>query len=142
MTTGKLCYAIVTILVATIIGCNDIQEPNQSMASQAITQCELDCPGGPVFTCTTLPCSVTATSLTCNGTVTNCPACVPTTCAAHGAECGSLSNGCGGTLNCGSCPAGRVCSGNFCECPAGKDDCCGDGRCLSQTLCQHLGCSF
>ena len=140
MTTRKLGYALVMLLIATIMGCNDIQEPNQSTASQDVTQCELDGPGGQVFTCTTLPCSVTATSLTCNGAVTTCPACTPTTCAAQGAECGTASNGCGGTLSCGSCPTGRTCISNFCECPAGKDDCCGDGVCRSFTLCQHLGC--
>jgi hypothetical protein len=140
MTTGKLYYALLTALIGTIMGCGNIQDVNQSVASQAITQCELDCPGGQVFTCTTLPCTVTGTSLTCNGSVTSCPACTPTSCSAAGAECGTLSNGCGGTLSCGSCPTGLSCVGNFCDCPAGKTDCCGDGVCRSFTLCQHLGC--
>src|SRR5207247_793303 len=30
--------------------------------------------------------------------------CVPTTCAAQGVSCGTISNGCGGTLDCGTCP--------------------------------------
>ena len=36
---------------------------------------------------------------------TNCetPVCVPTTCAAQGATCGSIADGCGGTLDCGPC---------------------------------------
>jgi phosphate-induced protein 1 len=37
--------------------------------------------------------------------------CTPTTCAAHGANCGSLADGCGGTLNCGSCTAPATCGG-------------------------------
>jgi hypothetical protein len=32
-------------------------------------------------------------------------ACVPTTCSAQGASCGTIANGCGGTIDCGTCPA-------------------------------------
>lgn len=35
--------------------------------------------------------------------------CAPTTCAAHGWDCGTAPDGCGGTLNCGTCAAGLVC---------------------------------
>ncbi|WNG57899.1 hypothetical protein F0U59_26455 [Archangium gephyra] len=43
-------------------------------------------------------------------------ACEPATCVASGAVCGSISNGCGGTLDCGSCPGGQICSAsNTCE---------------------------
>ncbi|AKJ03807.1 trypsin domain protein [Archangium gephyra] len=43
-------------------------------------------------------------------------ACEPATCAASGAVCGSISDGCGGTLNCGTCPGGQICSAsNTCE---------------------------
>jgi hypothetical protein len=49
------------------------------------------------------------------------PACRPTTCAAAGAECGSLGDGCGGTLQCGTCPQGETCGGggtaNVCGTP-------------------------
>lgn len=41
--------------------------------------------------------------------------CTPTTCSAQGATCGSLSNGCGITLQCGSCPYG-TCQNNHCVC--------------------------
>ncbi len=37
--------------------------------------------------------------------------CTPTTCAAAGKNCGSISNGCGGTLNCGSCASPQTCGG-------------------------------
>ncbi|MEZ4269072.1 MAG: DUF6067 family protein [Myxococcota bacterium] len=40
------------------------------------------------------------------------PVCVPTTCAKAGATCGSVSDGCGGTLSCGSCASGQVCGLN------------------------------
>jgi hypothetical protein len=35
--------------------------------------------------------------------------CVPTTCAALNANCGSLPDGCGGTLQCGTCTLPDVC---------------------------------
>ncbi len=46
------------------------------------------------------------------GTVSKPGQCTPTTCAAEGKNCGSISNGCGGSLNCGSgCPSGETCGG-------------------------------
>ncbi|WP_395807598.1 Ig-like domain-containing protein [Archangium minus] len=36
--------------------------------------------------------------------------CVPTTCVAQGKNCGSIPDGCGGTLQCGTCGSGQVCS--------------------------------
>ena len=42
--------------------------------------------------------------------------CVPTTCSALGKNCGTVANGCGGTLNCGSCASGQTCSAsNICQ---------------------------
>ncbi|RKH05466.1 hypothetical protein D7X32_07800 [Corallococcus carmarthensis] len=38
--------------------------------------------------------------------------CTPTTCAAQGKTCGTISNGCGGTLTCGTCGTGQACSAN------------------------------
>jgi RHS repeat-associated protein len=37
--------------------------------------------------------------------------CVPTTCAGQQANCGSVSDGCGGTLDCGTCSAPETCGG-------------------------------
>ncbi|XXX79009.1 calcium-binding EGF-like domain-containing protein [Sorangium sp. So ce134] len=50
-------------------------------------------------------------------TGTNCETqlCVPTTCAAQGATCGSIADGCGGTLDCGSCGAGFTCQSGTCQ---------------------------
>jgi hypothetical protein len=39
------------------------------------------------------------------------PVCTPTTCAAQGATCGTIANGCGGTLSCGGCTAPATCGG-------------------------------
>lgn len=41
--------------------------------------------------------------------VVDSSACTPTTCAAAGAQCGTISDGCGGTLTCGDCTAPDVC---------------------------------
>src|SRR3989442_15100673 len=38
-------------------------------------------------------------------------ACTPTTCAAQGKNCGTIPNGCGGTLTCGACTAPQTCGG-------------------------------
>jgi hypothetical protein len=42
--------------------------------------------------------------------------CVLTTCDAQMATCGSISDGCGGTLSCGTCPDGDTCTNNVCVC--------------------------
>jgi hypothetical protein len=47
--------------------------------------------------------------MTCDTTCTG--ACVPTTCAALGKDCGAVSDGCGATLQCGTCSPPDVCGG-------------------------------
>ncbi|TMB48582.1 MAG: hypothetical protein E6J56_24790 [Deltaproteobacteria bacterium] len=37
--------------------------------------------------------------------------CTPTTCAAQGKNCGTIHDGCGGTLTCGVCTAPLTCGG-------------------------------
>jgi N-acetylneuraminic acid mutarotase len=63
------------------------------------------------------------------------PACVPTTCAALGLNCGQAGDGCGGTLSCGSCTAPQVCgwgtTPNVCTTPV---------ACVP-TTCSALGLS-
>jgi hypothetical protein len=52
----------------------------------------------------------------------NWSSCTPTTCAAQGANCDSISDGCLGTLSCGSCTSPQTCGGggaaNVCGCTA------------------------
>jgi hypothetical protein len=47
--------------------------------------------------------------------------CVPTTCAAQGKNCGTIPDGCGGTLTCGTCSGSQTCGGggvpNMCAVP-------------------------
>jgi hypothetical protein len=44
-----------------------------------------------------------------NDVIDGGPTCTPLTCAGASAECGVLSDGCGGTLNCGTCGDGDRC---------------------------------
>src|SRR5512132_2786998 len=55
--------------------------------------------------------------------------CTPTTCAAQGAQCGSISNGCGGTLECGTCNWDETCTNHACVCEpyCGSHTCGSDG---------------
>src|SRR5207302_10261988 len=46
--------------------------------------------------------------------------CVPTTCAAQAKNCGTIPDGCGGTLTCGVCTAPQPCGGG-----GGAHVCCG-----------------
>src|SRR5258708_9495696 len=63
----------------------------------------------------------------CQGKKSDCLCrCHAPTCASAGAQCGSISNGCGQTLWCGSCPAGYACNANQCQCVP-QWDC--TGRC-------------
>ncbi|XXT24968.1 calcium-binding EGF-like domain-containing protein [Sorangium sp. So ce429] len=61
------------------------------------------CDPGEPYTCT---CPAGFTGPNCET-----PACVPTTCAAQGATCGTIDDGCGGTLTCG-----EPCVASACPC--------------------------
>ncbi|MDP2907382.1 MAG: hypothetical protein Q8O03_05570 [Nanoarchaeota archaeon] len=58
---------------------------------------------------------------TCDSTTCSC-VCTPATCSSLDKQCGSWSDGCGGTLNCGSCPSGYGCAS--------------DGKCKKQFQCE------
>jgi hypothetical protein len=70
--------------------------------------------------------------------------CIPTTCFAHNAMCGTLDDGCGHELDCGYCEyASDACQGNTCVCQpncymseCGDDGCGGTcGTCDSNESC-------
>src|SRR5215510_6857256 len=54
--------------------------------------------------------------------------CMPTSCAAQGTTCGSIADGCGGTLTCGTCTAPQTCGGG------GVANVCGGGPTGAATL--------
>ena len=61
--------------------------------------------------------------------------CTATTCVAQGKNCGTISDGCGGTLPCGTCGGTTpICTDNVCvACPS-------DGQCGSGAVCCGGGC--
>src|SRR5262249_42203613 len=59
--------------------------------------------------------------------ITTSGSCTPTTCAAQGKNCGSISDGCGGTLTCGTCTAPQTCGGG------GVSNVCGAPSCTPET---------
>jgi hypothetical protein len=64
--------------------------------------------------------------------------CAVTTCAAKGKNCGTMPDGCGGTLTCGSCTTGQTCGGG------GSANVCGKGTCKTSTTCaaQKANCGM
>jgi len=83
------------------------------------------CVGGPALNCNDgNPCT-TDTCAPATGCVHTpiggCAICTPTTCAAQGKNCGTIPDGCGGTLTCGVCTAPQTCGGaavaNVCAVP-------------------------
>ena len=81
------------------------------------------CDGG---TCTNNKCVATTTGCgngTCDAGETNatcaadCPStdtCIPKTCTSLGYECGTTTDGCGGSLSCNICTAGKTCTAGKC----------------------------
>jgi Calcineurin-like phosphoesterase len=57
--------------------------------------------------------------------------CTPKTCSVLGATCGTVSDGCGGTLSCGACTAGQTCTNNKC----GSGTTSGPGSCVHDLTC-------
>jgi hypothetical protein len=83
-------------------------------------------------TCGTLACGSCTPPLFCGGAgVANRCDCVARTCAAAGAECGEIIDGCGGVLSCGVCPPSEICGG------AGPNRC--GPRACRATTCDQLG---
>jgi hypothetical protein len=76
----------------------------------------------PVAASTSVAITATEASRSLRDTLIVTPAsCVPTTCSAQGKNCGSIPDGCGGTLVCGTCDNPMTCGGggvpNVCAVP-------------------------
>ncbi|AFE07234.1 branched-chain amino acid ABC transporter2C amino acid-binding protein [Corallococcus coralloides DSM 2259] len=104
----------------------------KSCSSCANTVCNADS-----YCCTTAWDSICVSEANqlCGSTCSGGGSCTPTTCAAQGKNCGSIPDGCGGTLNCGTCASGSTCSNNVCVAPACTHSECTAGVALPQ------GCS-
>jgi hypothetical protein len=58
--------------------------------------------------------------------------CTPLTCASAGKNCGTVADGCGGSLECGTCASGATCGAG------GSANVCGVGTC-TPTTCEAAG---
>jgi cysteine-rich repeat protein len=128
MTIGKLCTVLVATLLVSVAGCGDVRTAGESQTSQALTGCELDCPNGQVFTCSQ-PCSVTATTLNCNGVVTSCPL-PPGVCGNGIVEAGEVcDDGNNNSFDHCSPDCDHVCTGTsiWCDCTT--------EHCTTSTIC-------
>src|SRR5262245_7805053 len=133
MTISRWFLGIVSILMLVgFVGCGGFVGDGGGSTGQVeqpdTGSCILDCTSGEHFSCSA-PCSTNGTTLTCPDGTRSCPAqCVPTTCSDASAQCGTISDGCGGTLSCGTCPSGKQCRFNQClaVCSSGRTDCCQD----------------
>jgi hypothetical protein len=68
--------------------------------------------------------------------------CTPTTCGAHGYNCGAVGDGCGDQLNCGSCTDPQYCGGGGYDICGGNNGLAADGSVRCQpTTCAKLGYS-
>jgi hypothetical protein len=78
--------------------------------------------------------------------------CTRTTCAAQGKNCGTISDGCDGTLDCGGCPAGNttpLCVTNVCTACSSSGECataglgnrCCGGACVTGNCCSSTECA-
>jgi alpha-tubulin suppressor-like RCC1 family protein len=70
------------------------------------------------------------------GTSSVCGQCTPTTCAAQGAQSGTIADGCGGTLYCGSTYQPRIAAGQYFTCALVPD---GTARCWGNNASGQLG---
>src|SRR5437870_4702051 len=108
-TTADVCAAGVCV-GGPALSCNDANVCTTDTCDPAI---------GCVHTPASLPCNDgnpctsadTCAAGACVGTPIPGCTCTPTTCAAQGKNCGTILNGCGGTLTCGTCTAPQICGG-------------------------------
>ena len=138
-------WFLASVAVMTVISaaaCSATEEPSEvkresaeqvSRTQQALsgTGCELDCASGAILTCSQNPCSISGTSLNCNGTVSTCPAGCPSGQQLCGGVCVNTQSS---NTNCGACGVvcGGTCSLGTC-CPAGQHSCCGGDFCRAGT---------
>jgi hypothetical protein len=66
--------------------------------------------------------------------------CSPTTCAAEGANCGMIADGCGGTLDCGTCTLPETCGGSGTPNVCGPAPVCGNGVIEPGEQCDGASC--
>lgn len=121
------------VILLALVGCGGGAEKcecdfNTSGGPLTIACGEAQCVNGNGWRC--YPGGTVAVAPDACGTTGPVNTCTPTTCAAVGATCGTISDGCGGTLSCGTCEQGQACSStNVCESVCAQLQCGAGLRC-------------
>jgi cysteine-rich repeat protein len=106
---GACNGAAVCVATPNMAPCNDgnaCTAPDVCTAGVCVPGAAVSCNDGNP--CTTDTCDPASG---CAHTPIPLCTCTPTTCAAQAATCGTIPDGCGGTLTCGTCVAPQTCGG-------------------------------
>jgi hypothetical protein len=106
-----------------------VSVPSSVVVPQGQTSATFTATAAAVSTTTTA--TITAQlggTVTASLTVGGGGTCTPTSCAAQGKNCGTISDGCGGSLTCGACSGSQTCGGG------GVSNVCGGGTTSSLPL--------
>ena len=85
-------------------------------------------------------CGSCVSGKTCTSGACVTSGCVPDSCSSLGRNCGSVSDGCGATLNCGGCSSGKTCNNGVCgNCTIEASKKCSSGNLYWYDSCGNRG---
>jgi len=85
-------------------------------------------------------CGACASGKTCTNGACVSSGCTPDSCSSLGRNCGSVSDGCGATINCGSCSSDKACNNGVCgSCTAESSKKCSNGNLYWYDSCGGKG---
>lgn len=99
--------------------CPDGDVPSDRCVSSCTPNASRACSNGDVYnydSCNNRGSLAQSCSYGCANGQCQQQSCQPRSCADVGAQCGSVSDGCGNTLRCGSCSGSETCQNNRCVC--------------------------
>lgn len=130
-----MCIRLLFLLLLLVLGCDSSSAPNEPVPEQhpclTAPNCQFDEATGLAACAEGFTLMDPADMNHLNCVPIQAGQCVPTSCAERSAECGSILDGCGSTLECGVCEAGQACG------VSGLNQC-GVGTCMPLT-CAELG---
>lgn len=143
-TDVSFSYASSQVTIITVGNKNYLIYSISASTTQETIQISYCVPTAITFTCLSAgqTCGLNVNccaGLTCQGGICatpQVPVCIPKDCTALSKKCGTVSNGCNGTLNCGTCSRGKTCvNGN---CLGGYGDYCTTGSQCYTGRCKPL----